>query len=156
MTPLRTTALAILLLGASSVPAHAEFASLLGYEKIVRGAAALERGDVDRAVTLTETGVRQARSKFLRAAGHNNLCVAYTRMGEMGQAVAACQASLDADPRFWQAYVNLGNAYYATGDAAQAYDAYQKAAQIRPEDRKVRANLRRVGRTIAGDISAVR
>ena len=128
MTPLRTTALAILLLGASSVPAQAEFASLLGYEKIVRGAAALERGDVDRAVTLTETGVRQARSKFLRAAGHNNLCVAYTRMGEMDQAVAACQA----------------------------YDAYQKAAQIRPEDRKVRANLRRVGRTIAGDISPAR
>lgn len=56
----------------------------------------------------------------------------YLRMGRTKDAIASFRRSIELVPDSVMGYQNLGAAYYAQGDLAEAASQFQKALQIRP------------------------
>ncbi len=54
--------------------------------------------------------------------------------GNYNSAVEYCKKAVDANPKYWQAYQTMGNAYYKMGKLDDAQTAYQKSLEINPEN----------------------
>jgi Flp pilus assembly protein TadD len=65
--------------------------------------------------------------------------------GDFGRAVETCRRVLDINPRAVKAYVNMGRAYYLTGEKERAFNAWRAALRINPNDPEARACLSQLG-----------
>ena len=67
------------------------------------------------------------------AVNYYNRGVIYYQIGEYSLAIADLTKTVELEPEFMAAYLNLGNAYYALEDRAEADKNYQLAAAIDTE-----------------------
>ncbi|HEY8023051.1 MAG TPA: tetratricopeptide repeat protein [Burkholderiaceae bacterium] len=67
------------------------------------------------------------------ADGHNNLGVAFQRMGRHAEAAASSLRALQLNPAFAEAHRNLGTALYALRELEQAAASYRRALAIKPD-----------------------
>ncbi|HUC83852.1 MAG TPA: tetratricopeptide repeat protein [Candidatus Acidoferrales bacterium] len=79
----------------------------------------------------------------------NRLARIYLRAGDSGQAMAAYEAVLKADPKNLDAMVNLSR-FYATKDTKKAYELARAASKLAPYDPEVSHNLGRLA-FLSGD-----
>ena len=63
---------------------------------------------------------------------YNNRGIAYSALGNYGQAIDDCSRAIEIDPGFAGAYYNRGNAYNGLSNHRQAIEDYSKAIEIRP------------------------
>src|SRR5208282_4923174 len=64
--------------------------------------------------------------------GHNDLGFAFSKEGELAEAIAEYQKALDINPYYTDAHNNLGNALLRNGQLDDAIAQYQKALEINP------------------------
>jgi spermidine synthase len=94
--------------------------------------------EAERAVVaLVGASPRHARAQNLRGI----ICAA---KGDHAGAIAAFQASLEADPRDTTVYVNLGNAYLERGDVEAARSVLSEAVALDPQADAARGALRAI------------
>ena len=74
----------------------------------------------------------------------NNLAYCLSRLEQDMEALYLCRAAIDCDPERHNAYKNHGVALEALGHWDQAADAYLKAADIAPEDRRSWMHLKQL------------
>ena len=93
------------------------------------GLVAALRGDLDRAVTLLEAGVKA----FPRTAAlHNNLAVVLERKGRYDEAAAAADRAATEDPALASAHKNAGDIHYRGGRYEEALECYLRAVRSDP------------------------
>ncbi len=85
----------------------------------------------------------------------NNLGVAWARLGEAGEAEAAYEAAIAAEPTSSAPYTNLASLYLQTGRAEEALAASREAVELAAGDPQARFNL---GRALlaTGDVEGAR
>ena len=87
------------------------------------------RGDLDRAITLLEEGVKA----FPRSAAlHNNLAVVLERKGRYDDAAAAADRAATEDPALASAHKNAGDIHYRGGRYEEALECYLRAVRSDP------------------------
>lgn len=72
---------------------------------------------------------------------HNNLAVLYQDAGDPEASAAEAQAALQLDPRYAEAWMNLGNARRVQRNFGEAMIAYQQALAVNPECADCEFNL---------------
>ena len=77
----------------------------------------------------------------LTAEEHLALGVAYERNGELDMAIREYERALRKEKDFFQARVNLGNAWLAKKEYGKAEEEYRKALEVRPGDPEATNNL---------------
>jgi tetratricopeptide (TPR) repeat protein len=93
------------------------------------GLVAALRGDLDRAITLLEEGVKA----FPRSAAlHNNLAVVLERKGRYDDAAAAADRAATEDPALASAHKNAGDIHYRGGRYEEALECYLRAVRSDP------------------------
>ncbi|HSI15436.1 MAG TPA: tetratricopeptide repeat-containing glycosyltransferase family protein, partial [Chthoniobacter sp.] len=75
------------------------------------------------------------------AAAHSDLGVAYSFLGDRGQAIASFQHSLQLQPNATHTQRNLGDALHAAGRSEEAIAAYRTAIAMSPTDAGAHNNL---------------
>jgi Flp pilus assembly protein TadD len=95
--------------------------------------------EAERAVkALVAANPRHARAQNLRG-------IISATAGDRTGAIAAFQASLDADPRDTTVYVNLGKAYLERGDVETARSVFSEAVALDPRAEAAREALKTIG-----------
>jgi tetratricopeptide (TPR) repeat protein len=98
------------------------------------GALRIEAGgDVKQAAALIEESLRIYPAN---AEAHNNLGVAYQRLGRLDAAAAEHQEALRILPDYAEAYNNLGIVAEQQGRLEEAFKYYTTALALQPEERK--------------------
>lgn len=91
---------------------------------------------IDEAVALAEDYLESLDSAhgYLRSTpidrrydALNALCAAYTKAGELAEAIDRCSRAIEIVPSRWSARNNRGTAYFAQGDYVQALEDYRRA-----------------------------
>ncbi len=77
---------------------------------------------------------------------HNNLATAFFATDRLDEAAAHYRRAVLLDDGYFHAWLNLGRVLAASGRAAEAGEALQRAAGLRPGDPAVRDALRALGR----------
>ena len=72
---------------------------------------------------------------------HNNLGIAYGRLGRYQDAVEAYKQAIKIKPDYAEAHYNLGNAYGNLGRYQDAIEAYKQAIRIKPDYAEAHYNL---------------
>ena len=98
----------------------------------------LRSGRAEQAIPLYQAAVaRNPRQPAL----HNNLATALMTTQQLGAAEHHFRQTLALDPGFFQAWLHLGRVLAATGRPAEAREALQRAAVLRPDDPRVQELL---------------
>jgi protein O-GlcNAc transferase len=87
---------------------------------------------------------------------HNNLGVAYDRLGRLPEAVACFRQAASLYPGYADAHRNLGDALLRLGENAGAIAAFQRAAELQPSDGTAFAELGAAQLTAGDFASAVK
>lgn len=101
------------------------------------GQVLAERGMMDRAIL----AFRRALSIREEAMTYNNLGNAYGVKGDFEQAVVAYRKAVSLDPKFAEAWMNLGVTAMRAGEPAMAAEGFRQAAVLLPEDEETHFNL---------------
>ncbi len=118
-----------LVLGAAA-PAHAEDQILL---RAREGAAAMIRGQFDRAVTLYDEALATPDvSTFVQASIYSDRGVAKWRMKQTREAIDDFNASIQLSPESATVYNNRGNALMDLGHPEEAVKDFDRAIQLQP------------------------
>ncbi|MCU0229439.1 MAG: tetratricopeptide repeat protein, partial [Bryobacterales bacterium] len=72
--------------------------------------------------------------------GYRNLAIVFHQTGRLAEAEAQLQLAIQRKPT-GEAYSNLGTVYYAQGRHGDAAQAYQRAAELSPQDSIIWGNL---------------
>ena len=96
-----------------------------------------ERGLMDRAVL----AFRRALSIREEAMTYNNLGNAYGVKGALVQAADAYRKAVALDPKYAEAWMNLGVTAMRAGEPAMAAEGFRQAAVLLPEDEESHFNL---------------
>lgn len=111
--------------------------------EVTRVLELLEAGEVEEALALAEAyleslegtihtgGSSVVQERYLAL---NAYCVALTKSGRLGDAVAACTDAVGLMPRRWTAINNRGTAYFAMGRYDEAIADYREALEFAPND----------------------
>lgn len=142
MTRIRSLTATALLAGFFAAPVVAGTVYVNETDKIRAGTVALAKGYVAKAIALTESGLKEASRPALRAAGLNNLCVAYTLIDDPQAALPACDAAVALDAKDWRGYVNRGVVRYELGDYAGAQSDFARADTLDPGNHAIAQNLK--------------
>ena len=100
--------------------------------ELIAGAQALQRGQYEEGIALTQSGLEQFVTSEDRAAGLSNLCAGFIALRKYDIAVVHCSASLELHPR-WQAYSNRALAYLSKGLVRLARRDCQDGLSLNPE-----------------------
>ena len=76
-----------------------------------------------------------------KARPHNNLAVALKAHGQIEKAIYHFKQTIHLDPKFIEAYFNLGNTYVMLGKDEEAVINYKKALDLAPDNPMVHASL---------------
>lgn len=107
-------------------------------EKFKRGLRLQERGQLDEAIELYESGLRLDPN---RAEAYNNLGICFRKKNQFGKAGEAYDTAIRLKPRFPEVYNNLGWLLLETGDAERAIEQFQKSIELAPKEPHVWGNL---------------
>ncbi|NDG86290.1 MAG: tetratricopeptide repeat protein [Proteobacteria bacterium] len=103
-------------------------------------AVALEKkGKLAEAIKIHEKIAKKAPS--LRVPSYVTIGGIYGKMGKFEKEIEWCRKAIALDPRFANAYVNLGNAYIAKQDVTGAEQAFGKAHELDPRNPLVTYSL---------------
>jgi tetratricopeptide (TPR) repeat protein len=99
------------------------------------GIAAQNKGNHNKAIALYTNAIESGDlSRKDQAAVLNNRCWAYNMVGsEVGLAIDDCTAALRLRPEFVIAYLNLGNAYFRSGDQQRSIKEFSTAIRLKPD-----------------------
>ncbi|MFH1680546.1 MAG: tetratricopeptide repeat protein, partial [Candidatus Eisenbacteria bacterium] len=112
------------------------------------GWAAQKTGDYERAF---EEYAGVSRSSPWYGPALNNRATVELNRGETSAAIGHLIDALTIDSTYFEAWSNLGRAYYAEGRMAEAASAFERAARLWPYDPSFHANLG-LARKGAGEI----
>jgi Flp pilus assembly protein TadD len=107
----------------------------------LEGAAAAERGDLERAAELLGDVVADNPNQLYAL---DTLGLVLTRLERWGEAITTLRARLARGPGQAATHVNLGFTLEATGRRDQATLHYRRALELDPTHPTARANLERV------------
>jgi tetratricopeptide (TPR) repeat protein len=116
----------------------------------MRGALALQRGEMDRAHTLLKESIRLQPNN---AAAHSNLGVLLRRRGELTEAEQCFERALRLQPDLAEAHNNLGALMQKQGRFAEARHAFSEALRIQPQYQSAAKNLQSVQAALATSAS---
>jgi len=101
--------------------------------QLSEGAQALEFGNYDEGIRLTELGLKSTVRPRDRIGALSNLCAGYVGSREYAEALRYCNRSLRLDDRNWHAYNNRSLAYLGMGDLKNAQRDVEKGLAINPQ-----------------------
>jgi tetratricopeptide (TPR) repeat protein len=102
---------------------------------------AMQRGDMERAIDLSEQALTTNLSDAQTVIAHNNLCVGLHMQGDLENGASHCTLALDVNPGYWRAYNNRANIFFDQERFADAEADYRRALQLNPGSDTVRKNL---------------
>jgi tetratricopeptide (TPR) repeat protein len=105
---------------------------------LAAGARAIEDGNAERGVELTELGLANAQGTFEQKAALSNLCAGYLMIDKPEKALEYCNRVLELDDDFWRAYNNRALVYLALGRYAESEADIKTGQALRPKSSKLR------------------
>jgi len=121
------------------------------YEALCNQAVALEKTDMERAITLFKEA---AELKPYSLPAYHNLGILYSRKKQYEEAEMALRKILELRPVSEEAHANLGNIYLLKGDLDEAEAWYMKALEINPDHEyalRMMEQMERLRRGARGD-----
>jgi tetratricopeptide (TPR) repeat protein len=100
--------------------------------ELIKRAVALEDGIMLESAIDTYKEVLKLEPKDFAAM--NTIAGLYGKLGEAKEETVWAQRAIDTSPKFWKAYINLGNGLAIQGKFELAIVAYKKAAELAPKD----------------------
>ncbi len=134
--------LAVARVGQLVLPEHKTltYASLLSDKlKAIRTAAANHLINVN---SIDQTLLKKAFDELVtaneintwRGEGHLNQSMTYYKNGQLNKTISSLKSSIDIDPYFPAAYINLADIYKSTGDTRNERAIFDKALKALPND----------------------
>ncbi len=108
---------------------------------VTAGAEAIENGQTDRGIELTEQAMKRHLSKRNRATALNNLCAGYTAKRDVERALSACNDAIGTSDTDWRAFNNRGNVHLTRGAYDEAITDYRRAIKLDPNAGVILHNL---------------
>lgn len=105
---------------------------------LVDGAEALQAGDAEAGVELTEKGLALARGRTERKAALSNLCAGYLMLGRAQKALEACNEVLVLDPEYWRAYNNRALVLLELGRHEESRADIERGQELQPSSRNLK------------------
>ena len=102
------------------------------------GADALQAGDAEAGVELTEKGLAMARGRLERKAALSNLCAGYLMLGRPEEALEACNQVLVLDPNYWRAYNNRALVLLELGRHEESRADIERGQELQPKSRNLK------------------
>jgi tetratricopeptide (TPR) repeat protein len=102
------------------------------------GAVALQAGDADEGVRLTQRGLAAATSKRDRVAGYSNLCAGLAMLDRLDEALEACNRALELDDEHWRGYSNRALVYLRQQRYAEAERDISRGQALSPNARPLK------------------
>jgi tetratricopeptide (TPR) repeat protein len=99
------------------------------------GAAALQMGNAEDGVRLTQRGLTTAANDRERVAGYSNLCAGLIMLERFDEALDACNQAIAIDDRHWRGYSNRALAYLKLERYAAAERDIASSEAINPNAR---------------------
>jgi tetratricopeptide (TPR) repeat protein len=93
----------------------------------------MQQGNFTRAIRCFERALKAAGKNdppSLLARVHNNLACAFLQQGQITNTVAHLESALKLQPRYPQAYYNMGRAFMTNGQPKVAADCFQSALAL--------------------------
>jgi len=103
-----------------------------------------------RAPARDAASLRRAEDWFERG------CTLDSDRATFSEAIAAYEASIEADPGFADAYCNLGSVYFNQGRRSPARDCFERAIEIDPDHLEANLNLATLEEEVGRDGVALR
>ena len=103
--------------------------SLRGDAHTVSGQIRSKTGDVGRAV---EEFARAVELDERDPTARHELAFAYLGLGQFDKSEQACRAAIEANPRYWGGYENLGYILYVLGRYDDAIAQFEQVARLAP------------------------
>lgn len=105
--------------------------------------ALLDMGDLQGALQEAEAYLSEEKEN---PRTHHTLGKIYLRLGRVTDAVQRLKAALGIDPRYWEAYLSLGEAYEAMGKYPEGREAYRAIISGAPDTPEGKEAAQRMGR----------
>lgn len=105
---------------------------------LASGARAIEDGNPQRGVELTEIGLANAQGSYERKAALSNLCAGYLLIDKPEHALDYCNRVIAMDTNFWRAYNNRALVYLALGRYAESEADIKTGQALRPGSSKLK------------------
>ena len=138
MTRFLPAALGVVIMGAAIAAQASESLLVFGpNEHLAAGAFALQTGDYEEGVRLTQLGLKTEKSRRDRATGLNNLCAGLVGLRRYGEALAACDESHALNDNNWRLYNNRSLAYLGLGKFDRARIDMNRGLELNPGSRKL-------------------
>ncbi len=102
------------------------------------GAEALQAGDAEAGVALTEKGLAVASGRIERKAALSNLCAGYLMLGRADEALEACDEVLALDPNYWRAYNNRALVLLELGRHEESRADIERGQALQPGSRNLK------------------
>ena len=106
-----------------------------------RGIALYEQRQYEAAAVALDTAIAGGVSKYSLEQVYTILGNTLNELNRFEEAIAAHRKAIDINPRFHEAWVNLGVVYRLRGDYEQAEACYLKALAIAPNYAQLHASL---------------
>ncbi|MFC3050831.1 tetratricopeptide repeat protein [Kordiimonas pumila] len=94
---------------------------------------AVRAGDLIKAAQYYSRAARSVSGEERLLPVLNTLCIVEYANGNFEAAIEACTKAVKTDRKYWQAYLNRGNAKRALGDMDGAVSDYNKAKKLNPK-----------------------
>ena len=108
--------------------------SVIGSDpSLAAGARALQLGQYETGVELTQQGLNSARLFRDRASAFSNLCAGLLGLNRFDEALEACDEALALTQRNWRVYNNRAIALLKSGQLHAARESLQKGLALNPD-----------------------
>ncbi len=114
---------------------------------LARGTAAMEAGDLERAVALFSTAVERA-PRFAEA--WNKRATARYLMRDFAASVDDIRRTLALEPRHFGAVSGMGLIFLERGDLRGALDAFERVLEIHPQSPSARVHVQHIRERLRG------
>ena len=105
------------------------------------GATALQNGEWEKGVMLTQMGLMTSVSNSDRAAGYANLCAGYVVLKKYDQALESCDRSIALFSYNWRAWQNRAAANMGLGRMDQCMRDIEQGLALNPESQELQKTL---------------
>jgi Flp pilus assembly protein TadD len=139
------------LLAAMATPAMADDAAMQfsvesnATRTIGSSATAFERGEFEKSVAFSKYALKQGLKKSRKAAAYSNLCAALGELGEFNDAMEACNAAVEYNPKNWRALSNRAVLHAQAGNDELARADIGAAVILAADEPKLAHNQKILG-----------
>lgn len=130
-----------LALTAASAAASGSRADFGANRYLSEGAMAIQLGQYERGISLTEKGLADKPAPRDRAAALSNLCAAHVGLERHAEALRLCNASLELDDRNWRTWNNRAAAMLGLGLVQRAIDTAERGLTLNPRAEPLQQTL---------------